>query len=1050
VVTGVPLHIHRSEEDEISMYAMRIVLVLVFLNVPFVSAMSGQPAKQAIAAIEGDRLMSSVRSKEAYVEAVTRGEGFMPWQSRESVSAGEREFRAWIESRKDTMRAKAVEVTHPCMVTPEMIARIKRNIEVSDAARRWYDGMKTLADEIAALDTASINAMIPELTPMSSYSFVCPNCFGKKTFEGGSEGGILGWNWRKPDEIHCTQCGFTYPDTAHPETAKLELPRTGQTLTFYLNADERANPDDRTGALSYKWARHPIHPGFDGIIRLRKASFALGAAHSLAMVYGVTGESRYAEAAARLLLKFARHFRHDWVYHDYWDGFADCDALYAAWHDKSLPIEWKRHIVTSIYKDDSLDKASMLQNYWGAGRYVPSTGAVSTVHSVCESYDLIHGAKRADGTAVLSDDDRERIEKDLILEWVMEAEPYIGGPGKYTSHNNKSPRIYTSMAAAGKVLGIPDYVHVALKGYEAVRDNSFGFDGFSSESPSYTNMYLSGLLDVPETLHGFTWPEGWNGQRGTLNLFRDDPMLPLMLRAILDIRRPDGHHPTLSDTRQRSHDDPVASEIHEIGMEHYPQWYDQPVRAIYQAANAHPTALAYTKIDLSRFNEPAGGFKPPEWYFPYWMTAIMRHGSGTDGSMLVLPFNPPGGHRHNDNLALSYIDRGDQVLGDHGYLSASPAQSWIHGTHSHNLVIVDDKEQSGHNRVPRLHMMVTTPHFSVVEASSKAYTQCSDYRRTVVMMKGPDGSTFAVDIFRVKGGKEHDWRLFSELAANDAVDNGISFTGIDMPPDQVVPDFGASMEREHVWGLRDTHTASGATPWQAVWKDSARAYRLWMLTPSDSVRSSNGPGQELWDEPGRRVRYVDATNTGDDLSSTFVAVHEPGVPGGNMPISSAVLIETPTEAGEDAVAVLIESDWGTYVVLSHFDTEAECEGVRFQGEFGVLWIRPDGKRTILSHRAATFTVTASGHPTGSLGFSDAPVVWESEVVANTGLEITAKTAPPEGWTHTSGGYLLADAEGLATGFPVSSVDGVNITIERFPVPKSVKQFSFPAVRLIEE
>ena len=84
-------------------------------------------------------------------------------------------------------------------------------------------------------------------------------------------------------------------------------------------------------------------------------------------------------------------------------------------------------------------------------------------------------------------------------------------------------------------------------------------------------------------------------------------------------------------------------------------------------------------------------------------------------------------------------------------------------------------------------MMVNSPVVSAVEGSSTAYAQCDVYRRLVALIKGPQGRTFAVDIFRVRGGEHHAYRLFSELAASDAPDGEVLFHNIEMPPERPLP-----------------------------------------------------------------------------------------------------------------------------------------------------------------------------------------------------------------------------------------------------------------------
>ena len=1015
---------------------------------------------------------NTVRNRDAYIDAVTRGEGFMPWQNRESVSAEEREFRQRIEARKDSLLAAAGDVVHPVFMTREDLERIRRNIEVSEDSRRWFDALREKCDYLVQQDPSYVDHMIPALTPLSHYSFVCPNCIGRKSIEGSSESGIISWNWREPDQLRCQSCGQVYPSVDYPETATLVCPRREQTFTYYKNDRERANPENRTGDLSYTWGRWPVHPSFDGIIRGYKIRFMLGAAHDLAIVHALTGDERYGRMAARVLVRFAHCFRHEWLYIDYWDSVLDGDPLYAAWHDGNLPIEWKRHLCTSAYERDSLDAASMLQNYWGAGRVCPSTGCVSALAGVCEAYDLVYHAQNEDGTPFWNADRRGTVEKGLLLEWIMEAEPYMGGPGRADCYNNKAPRIYAAMAALARCLGIPEYADVALRGYEGIRDNSFGFDGFSHESPAYTNMYLGGLLIVPETLHGFVWPEGFSGKTGEVNLYRDDPMLHLMLRSLLDIRCPSGHLPTLSDTRRQDESASPASPILETGVRRFPGEFAESVRAIYRMHDATPTTYARMNLDADVFADTAGtDLHLPEVFFPAWMTAFLRHGTGETASMVVLPFNPPGGHRHNDNLALYYVDKGRTILGDHGYLSSSPTQRWIHDTFSHNLVIVDDERQrqGGDNpRRPRFEMMATSPQVSVAEGASDVYEQCGDYRRTAALIKGPDGHTFLVDIFRVAGGEKHDYRVFSELAASDAGLNDVTqgghsepplqtsdgnggrltLNGLDMPQEEPLPDFGGSMEREHVFGLRNTRT-DGNPPdaWQAVWEEPGSKYRLWMLSPCDTVQASNGPGQETWNDIGRRVRYVDAVNArnaADTLCSVFVAVHEPDTDGAFV-IREAVRLPLPAEAGPDAVALRIDTEWGVYRVFSDVEQEVEADGVRFSGKFGVVCTAPDEPRWLFSCGASTVQ-------TGDLGFRNEPAEWSAETDEQTGDTLRCAVPRPAGWPELPEGcesYVGVETDGVFTGFPVESLHSDRIVVKRFPLQPAAR-FRLHAVRFERE
>ena len=682
----------------------------------------------------------------------------------------------------------------------------------------------------------------------------------------------------------------------------------------------------------------------------------------------------------------------------------------------------------------------MLQTYWGAGRTAASTDAVSLVRKVALAYDLVYNARDADGKELWTAAAREKVERDLILEWAMGAEPSLGGPGKADLVHNKAPRMYSSIAAVGRVLNLPNYVEVALAGFRAVRNNSFLYDGFSKESPSYTNMYLTQLVWIPETLDGFTWPTALGKKDGQLNLYTDDKRLEQMYRQVVDGLGPDGRFLPLADTFSNA---APETYIVDIGLHRYKQFYAGRLNRIASGGIA-PTHYAVFNLNERTLAQDQS-LASPEIYFPAWMTAIMRHGVGPDATVLSLTFSPPGGHRHRDNLALYYACDQQVMLGDHGYANDSIANHWIRSSYSHNLLIVDDQEQlfrDENPRKPAFGFMTTSPKASVVEASSRVYSQCSQYRRTVALIKGPANQTFAVDIFRVAGGAKHALRVHSQLAASDSVDGRLVFDGLPMPVEQPLPDYAGSNKREDIFGLRDTRLATDAPEqWQAQWQQKDRRYRLWCLTPASSVAASHGPGQQSNTDAGRRFRYVDIVREGPDLVSTFVAVHEPSLTDMSFPIRNVHRYTLPDQTGAQAVALRIDSDWGTYYLFSDCAELVEIDGVAFQGKFGIMCTMPDKQEWLLTSGAQTLKK-------GDYGFADQPAHWAGPVQSSTESVLNTTVARPTNWPTLPvdcQNHVIVHDGNYQTGFPVVSTTGDTITVNRFGVPP-VSSFELPAMQ----
>ena len=1001
---------------------------------------------------------------EQYIEAVVRGEGFLPWQNNERDSEAERAFRAEVESRKDALLATAVPVEHPAMLTADDIARARRNIEHADWAARWFEGERELANHAVAGGSAWVETMIPELTSMQGYGFTCPNCVGVHSQEGAGAWRIADWDWRNPEVMTCKACGQTYPDDKFPEAGRLVCPRRDQTITFYRNDAERADPDNRTGELAWKWVGQPMHISFTGIIREYKVRFMLGAVSRIAQVYAITGESRYAAVTVAILKRLAHCYRR-WLYHDYFNCYADCDPMYAAWHDMSLPLEFKRHPDTMAYRGgrtesgqdkDTLESARMLARYFGAGRVHPSTDVVTLVRSICTAYDLTYHAVDDDGQPLWTDDTRAAVERDLILEYVMTGEPSLGGPGKVDSVNNKAPRMYLALAATAKTLGIVEFADTALRGYEAIRDQSFNYDGFSHESPSYTEMFLGTLLQVTEALEGFTWPADHPTRNGTIALYRDDAKLRLMLRSMRDAVCLDGRYLPLADTLVGDAPGPLT---YEVGAARMPDVFGGTLPANRRARgerNADPSTYAVFALDHEAAEHDTA-ITHHTMLFPAWKTAILRgrsHAEPHRAATASLAFNPTGGHRHNDSLALYYDDAGQPILGDLGYIGDTPMNAWFKTTASHNLVVVDDDEQLNGNyrkdtgsRHTDLRFMFDGPWAAGVEASSRAYPQCNVYRRTLVMLRSPDddGRTILVDIFRVAGGASHRYQLFSELGASDADDHGMTFDGLDLTAHTSLPNFGRSVEREHIYGLQDPVTCtSPAASWCATWHQRDRAYRLHMLTACDHVTAAHGPGQETIDNPGRRVRHVLAVRSGDRLASTFAAVHEPSNADGSWVVHSIERLALADDDAASAFALRLHTAWGDYVVFSDAVEPITIDNITFAGTCGVVHRPTKGSARAITCAASTCTIDGRG-------FENSSTCWDGKVTAVYSGMIEVDNPRPADWPqlpHAAHAWVNVDLEGTTTGHRVDAVEQHAITSERFPFDQPTT-FRVPIVRVID-
>ncbi|MDE2886617.1 MAG: heparinase II/III family protein [Gemmatimonadota bacterium] len=348
---------------------------------------------------------------------------------------------------------------------------------------------------------------------------------------------------------------------------------------------------------------------------------------------------------------------------------------------------------------------------WGEWRYAEiPTQLIYAYDSIRESGELRRLSKER------GEDVRRRIEDGFIR----------GGIRQDAVHGilytNASPETYEGYAVAGRVMEDPALVHRAVRCAHGLF-RRFSAEGFWCQgSPSYHRYTLSGLLRVMEALAGYSDPPGYldpdDGRRfDDLDPVREFPDAERCM-AILDrFRYPDGRLIPVHDS-----------------------W--------------------------ARFED----LKPTERMRPA-LYAGMGHawlglGEKTRQTQVHLHFSEGGhGHDHADMLNVMLHAFGEELLSDLGY-THTRYRPWTVSTLAHNTVVVDGQEQytrgnRGPSRGGLLAYETTNGTVQWMEASGeRAYPGLArEYRRMVMLANAGDGNSYALDIFRVRGGARHDWTL---------------------------------------------------------------------------------------------------------------------------------------------------------------------------------------------------------------------------------------------------------------------------------------------------
>jgi len=120
-----------------------------------------------------------------------------------------------------------------------------------------------------------------------------------------------------------------------------------------------------------------------------------------------------------------------------------------------------------------------------------------------------------------------------------------------------------------------------------------------------------------------------------------------------------------------------------------------------------------------------------------------------------------GGHGHFDRLTIEMIAFGRPMLTDMGYPAHWLPKNtyWTSNTVSHYCVVVDEHRQETMNR-GCLNTLVGASFVQLMDASAEKSVYASTtslYRRTAVLVDAAPERSYLLDVFRVHGGRQHDY-----------------------------------------------------------------------------------------------------------------------------------------------------------------------------------------------------------------------------------------------------------------------------------------------------
>lgn len=355
---------------------------------------------------------------------------------------------------------------------------------------------------------------------------------------------------------------------------------------------------------------------------------------------------------------------------------------------------------------------------WGRWRHdeMP-TNLVFAYDSIYESGEL-ERLSEAMGTDV-----KARIEDDFFRGAIRQ-DQFHG-----TVYGNAGPRIYEGYIAIGRVLSDPGLVHEGVRRSRGLFRRMFYEDGFWMEgSVGYHQMTMGGMNRVFRAVRGYSDPPGFvHPEEGTrldnLDLARDISVIARAEQILEICRYPDGRQMTMHDN-----------------------W-------------AHFRNLKVPERSVSTLLAGVGH-------------AWLGRGHGDEQVQLHLHFSGGYGHQHADNLNMGLFAKGLELLPDVGY-THTRHRVWSTSTLCHNTVVIDEQRQySGGRQGPSDgRLLAFEPGFDAVKwveaGGERAYPGLAKvYRRGLLLVNAGESDGYAIDLFRVIGGSQHDWALHGSADAD--------------------------------------------------------------------------------------------------------------------------------------------------------------------------------------------------------------------------------------------------------------------------------------------
>lgn len=276
-------------------------------------------------------------------------------------------------------------------------------------------------------------------------------------------------------------------------------------------------------------------------------------------------------------------------------------------------------------------------------------------------------------------------------------------------------------------------------------------DGFPCEGAiGYSVSIAERQLQIAERL-----------ERCGVDLFKDFPRLKQVAGCWIDMALADGHTPSIGDAGSVIGSGRVGNpQMFHLAWENYrdPKF----AQALWAMKNTR--YAAYTPDITAELQQAikVHGERPKQKTrnLGGMGLAILESGDAQHPRGVALYYgSPAGGHAHHDRLNIEFFDAWQTMMPDLGYPDqwGAKAQQFTQNSIGHYSVLVDEKGETDY-MTGYLDFIKGAEGVQVVSArAERCFPGTSLYRRETALVDISEESGYLFDVFRVRGGKQHDW-----------------------------------------------------------------------------------------------------------------------------------------------------------------------------------------------------------------------------------------------------------------------------------------------------